>query len=45
MERIQSKYTIDEYFELSKEQQGSKWDDYQIFLNKAAEACINKTNK
>jgi hypothetical protein len=46
MEKIQSKYTLEEYLELSKEQHGSKWDDYQIFLNKAAEECIkNNTNK
>lgn len=46
MEKIQNKYTLEEYLELSKEQHGSKWDDYQIFLNKAAEECIkNNTNK
>lgn len=46
MEKIQSKYTLEEYLELSKEQHGSKWDEYQIFLNKAAEECIkNNTNK
>lgn len=46
MEKIQSKYTLEEYLEISKEQHGSKWDDYQIFVNKAAEECIkNNTNK
>jgi hypothetical protein len=46
MEKIQRKYTLEEFLELSKEQHGSQWDDYQIFLNKAAEECINNnTNK
>jgi hypothetical protein len=46
MDKIQCKYTLEEYLELSKEQHGSKWDDYQIFLNKAAEECLkNNTNK
>ena len=43
MEKIQSKYSIDEYLELSNEQHGSKWDEYQIFLNQAAADCISKS--
>lgn len=46
IEKIQKKYTLEEYLELSKEKHGSKWDEYQIFLNNAAEDCIkNNTNK
>ena len=40
MEKIQRKYTLEEYLELSKEQHGLKWDEYQIFLNNAAEECM-----
>jgi len=46
MEKIQIKYTLDEYLKLSKEQSGANWDAYQMFLTKEAEICINNnTNK
>ena len=37
IEKIQSKYKLEEYLELSKEQHGLKWDEYQLFLQKASE--------
>jgi hypothetical protein len=46
IEKIQTKYTLEEYNEISKSQNGTKWDEYQQFLYKAAEECIkNNTTK
>ena len=40
IEKIQSKYTLEQYNEISKSQSGEKWDEYQIFLTKAAKECM-----
>jgi len=44
IEKIQSKYTLEQFNELSGEQKGAKWDEYQQFLNKAAEECIKNNS-
>ena len=40
IEKIQSKYTVEQFNELGKFQNGTKWEEYQQFLNIAAEECI-----
>ena len=42
IEKIQRKYTVAQFNELGRLQKGPDWDKYQIFLNKAAEECINQ---
>ena len=44
IEKIQSKYTLQEYNEISKSQEGKKFEEYQLFLNKAAEECIKNNS-
>jgi hypothetical protein len=43
IEKIQNKYTAKEFLEISDMQNGSKLEEYQSFLNKAAAECISKT--
>lgn len=46
MDKIQKKYTVEQFKELSELQNGAKLDEYQDFLNKATEECLkNSTTK
>lgn len=45
IEKIQKKYTIEEFNEISKLQNGdAKWDEYQTFLNETAEDCVKNNS-